>query len=212
MKSYVITIRGNNKSIAAADRCIKSGLDFGEPIEKIWAYTPEADLETLMAGIDTSRFNEVYSRTDRCIAAFLSHKSLWERCVRMGEEIQVFEHDAVLRLEIPRFINYDYCINLGKPSYGKFNIPSILGVNPLTSKRYFPGAHAYRLNPKGAKLLLEAVPKNAAPTDVFLSTSNFPWLQEYYPWPVEAIDTFTTIQKKWGCVAKHNYGNNYEII
>ena len=37
-------------------------------------------------------------------------------------------------------------------------------------------------------------------------------LGEYYPWPVEARDSFTTIQKKEGCYAKHNYGETYDII
>ena len=45
-----------------------------------------------------------------------------------------------------------------------------------------------------------------------LNKNNFPWLQECYPWPVEADDSFTTIQKTEGCLAKHNYGESYEII
>jgi hypothetical protein len=40
----------------------------------------------------------------------------------------------------------------------------------------------------------------------------FPWLEEYYPWPVEVKDSFTTIQKTEGCLAKHGYNETYEII
>jgi len=36
-------------------------------------------------------------------------------------------------------------------------------------------------------------------------------LQEYWPWPVEAHDSFTTIQNENGCLAKHNYGETYGI-
>ena len=50
------------------------------------------------------------------------------------------------------------------------------------------------------------------PTDTFLNLDNFPWLQEYYPWIVEAKDNFTTIQNENGCQAKHNYNETYEII
>ena len=50
------------------------------------------------------------------------------------------------------------------------------------------------------------------PTDVYLNTQFFPWLQEYYPWIAEAKDHFTTIQKEKGCLAKHNYNENYEIL
>ena len=51
----------------------------------------------------------------------------------------------------------------------------------------------------------------ARPTDVFLNIESFPWLEEYYPWPVKADDSFTTIQNEFGCYAKHNYGETYGI-
>ena len=55
--------------------------------------------------------------------------------------------------------------------------------------------------------------ENSAPTDVFLATTFFPWLEEYYPWPVIAKDDFTTIQNEGGCFAKHNYNKgSYDII
>ena len=44
----------------------------------------------------------------------------------------------------------------------------------------------------------------ARPTDVFLNRNTFPFLEEYFPWPVEAKDSFTTIQSERGCTAKHN--------
>ena len=103
-------------------------------------------------------------------------------------------------------------MNIGAPSYGNAQTPNILGVNPLTSKPYFPGAHGYMITPAGAKMLISKAKTNAAPTDVFMSLSNFPTLQEYYPWAVEARDSFTTIQKQAGCLAKHSYGETYDII
>ena len=68
------------------------------------------------------------------------------------------------------------------------------------------------LNPIGAKLLMKEAQRFARPTDVFLNINSFPWLQEYYPWIAEARDSFTTIQKEKGCLAKHNYNENYEIL
>ena len=103
-------------------------------------------------------------------------------------------------------------MNIGAPSYGKFNSPTYLGVGPLVSKPYFPGAHAYMIKPLGAKLLIEGAKTMAGPTDLFLRLSNFPWLQEYNPWPVVAKDSFTTIQNETGCLAKHNYNDGYEIV
>ena len=168
-----------------------------------------------MEGLDLSFFDvdaQKYSRFERCVSAFLSHYSLWKQCAEENVEYQIFEHDAVCVGNLPQFISHSGCISLGAPSYGKFNTPSVLGVSPLVSKNYFPGAHAYRLKPKAAKTLVQHARENAAPTDVYLSRTNFDWLQEYYPWPVEARDTFSTIQKKGGCLAKHNYGETYDLL
>lgn len=215
MKSYVITIMDNQKSVESAERCIQSGEQFGIEIEMWPAITPKNTDVLKLAdaqGISVDGFKEKYSRFENCVAAFLSHFSLWGQSHVNNTEVTIFEHDAVIVSPIPEFIRHDGCINLGKPSYGRFNTPPLLACNNLTSKRYFPGAHAYRVSPKGAKQLLAQAKVKARPTDVFLHLDTFPWLQEYYPWPVEAMDTFTTIQRVEGCLAKHSYGKNYEII
>ena len=147
MKSYVITIMDNAKSVQAAERCIRSGKRFGIDIENWTATTPQntnvfelADAQS----INTDGFKEVYSRYENCTAAFLSHFSLWGQCLISNEEIQIFEHDAYITNSIPEFISHRGCISLGKPSYGKYNTPPLLGCNPLTYKKNFPGAHANR--------------------------------------------------------------------
>ena len=212
MKSFVITITSEPKSIACAERCIASMPEYN--VEMFDAITPKNDPVSIMEqkGLPTDKFSEIYSNTLNCISAFLSHYSLWERCASDNVEYQIFEHDAVRVGNLPKFIDYLGCISLGQPSYGKYNTPSTIGVNKLVSKKYFPGAHAYRLKPKGAKALISIAQQQAAPTDVFLNLDSFPWLEEYYPWPVIAKDTFTTIQNTNGCRAKHNYGVNYEIL
>jgi len=213
MKHYVITIMTNPRSVKSAERCIESGKFRNLKIDK-WSATIPSDINSALyydAGIKEEGFIEKYSRLDNCMAAFYSHWSLWKHCTEIQEEVTIFEHDAFLVDYIPE-INYTGCISFGRPSYGKFNSPPILGTNKLTSKPYFPGAHAYRVNPWGAQQLINQTRVLARPTDVFLHINTFPWLQEYYPWPVEARDTFTTIQKEEGCLAKHNYGSSYEII
>jgi GR25 family glycosyltransferase involved in LPS biosynthesis len=135
---------------------------------------------------------------------------LWQQCAAGKEDYMILEHDAYFVDKVPN-INYQACISLGKPSYGKYNTPGKIGVNPLTSKRYFPGAHAYMVKPKAAEILVEQARLAARPTDVFLTVDKFPWLEEYYPWPVEARDSFSTIQRIDGCVAKHNFGKKYGI-
>jgi GR25 family glycosyltransferase involved in LPS biosynthesis len=214
MKAYVITIDDLNKSVKAAQRCINSAAKYNLHVENFSAITPiNTNVYSKLSeeGIQGSKFSEEYSRLTHCTAAFLSHFSLWKACAEDDCEYTIFEHDAMVFNEIPN-MKFDKVISLGKPSYGKYNIPMLIGVNPLTSKKYFPGAHAYRLKPEGARLLIEQARKEAKPTDIFLNKETFPFLQEYYPWPVEVRDTFTTIQNVAGCWAKHGFNNNYEIL
>jgi len=216
MKNYVITIRSNAMSVGAAGRCINSGRMNNLKIEMFDAITPSDDpveiAESLGLNVSGFHEDEFYSRYQNCVAAFMSHFSLWSMCYEQEEEFTIFEHDAILVNHIPRHIPYKEIISLGKPSYGGHVDLKSFGVNPLTSKRYFPGAHAYRLRPAGAKKLIDQAKICAKPTDIYLNLDTFSNLQEYYPWPVEAKDTFTTIQKRQGCLAKHNYNEAYKIV
>lgn len=214
-KAYVITILDNERSVQVAERCIKSGKKHGLDIEMWKAYTPNDDLINRFAsfGINPRAFDEVYSRTENCMAAFLSHYSLWAKAVREKIDVLIFEHDAVIVNEIPEVNGYQGCITFGKPSYGQYNIPRYLGVQELQHKRYFGGAHAYQVSWQAAEVLVKKAKSRAAPTDVYLHLDNFRFLQEYYPWPVEARDNFSTIQVERGCLAKHQYNKEtYDII
>jgi len=214
-KAYVITILDNERSVQVAERCIKSGKKHGLDIEMWQAYTPNDDLINRFAslGINPRAFDEVYSRTENCMAAFLSHYSLWAKAVRDKIDVLVFEHDAVIVDTIPEVHGYQGCITFGKPSYGKFNTPRYLGVQELQHKKYFGGAHAYQVSWQAAEVLIKKAKTEAAPTDVYLHLDRFRFLQEYYPWPVEANDSFTTIQVERGCLAKHKYNEEtYDIL
>lgn len=214
MKSYVITIMDNPDSVKAADRCIKSAAKYGVQVEKFSAITPKDNPLELAEkkNIPVKGFEEKYSRFENCISAFLSHFYLWEKCLKSNTQQMILEHDAYFVDSVNMFMNFDKAINIGKPSYGKAQTPMKLGVNPLTSKQYFPGAHAYIIKPAGASAFIQRAFIDAGPTDIFIHKGRFPWLEEYYPWPVEARDTFTTIQKTEGCLAKHNYNDKYKIL
>ena len=82
-------------------------------------------------------------------------------------------------------------------------------VQTANTQKIFGGAHAYGVKP-GAKLLIDQAKIDAGHTDTFLHLDRFDFLQEYYP-PAEARDNFTTIQNINGCLAKHNYNEDYEI-
>jgi GR25 family glycosyltransferase involved in LPS biosynthesis len=216
MKNFVITIMKNQQSYDAAQRCIRSAAKFNIEVNTFSAVTPSDNPGRLLASnkIPVEGFVSNYSRLENVTSCFLSHWSLWRRCMQGDEPFLILEHDAIFTDPVPT-VPFDKLLSIGAPSYGKFKTPKTLGVNPLTSKTYLPGAHAYILKPEGAAKLVEQARINASPTDVFLNLQNFPWLQEYYPWCVEVQDSFTTVQAKPGCLAKHNYQknpDNYEIV
>ena len=219
MKSYVITIMSMPESVEMAERCVASIPSSIDPSPTLFsAITPERDPVTIAKNenLNLSKFDKdsmKYSRYERCVSAFLSHYTLWKMCAEGTQDFLIFEHDAIVNGNMPSWIPHRGCISIGKPSYGKYNTPSKLGVNPLTSKRYFPGAHAYIVSPKGAGKLVQHAKEHAAPTDVFLDVRDLPWLEEYYPWPAEAKDTFSTIQREGGCLAKHGYKKgSYKLL
>lgn len=215
MKAFVITIKDISQSVKAAERCIESAKAFNIHVEMFNAFTPKDNpFEILESkGIDASQFkNNIYSKSENCAAAFLSHYTLWEKALNSVTEIMVLEHDAVFVNKVPDVFTFNKLVNFGAPSYGKYNTPNHLGIGPLKSKGYLPGAHGYILNKAGAAELIEKAKTDAAPTDIFINLKNFPWLQEYYPWAVEAYDSFTTIQMEKGCLAKYNYKKGYKIL
>lgn len=214
MKSFVIAVKEHEESLKSAERCIKSAKEYNLDVEMFFGTTPNDNPLDILdkLKIPLEGFKGKYSRLENCVAAFLSHRSLWQMSIDINEDILIFEHDAVVVAPVPVFKPFDKLISYGKPSYGKYSDPLKLGVNLLTSKPYLPGAHAYRIKPSAAKIVLDKAQSSAGPTDVFLNNNNFPWIEEYYPWPVEVLDTFTTIQKTEGCLAKHGYNERYKIL
>jgi len=213
MKAYVITIMNMERSVEIAQRCIDSAKTFGIEVEMFKAITPKDDVYKIAEekGINLSGFDERYSRKENAIACFLSHYSLWDLSVKTSENILILEHDAVFVNGVDLNINFKGLLSLGKPSYGKYNTPRD-GISPLTSKNYLPGAHGYIVKPSAAVELINKSKVLSKPTDIFIDRRSFSWIEELYPWPVEVKDTFTTVQKRPGCVAKHSYTEGFEII
>ena len=218
MISYVITMLNNSKSVNATERCVKSANTFGYDPLVFKAITPEDDPIEIFKKenlpLDKFKTDSRYSRLEPCMCCFLSHRELWKKAVQSGNGILVLEHDAIFQNTLPIECTFQDFVNLGKPSYGKYMIPEKQGLYELFSKPggYLPGTHAYYVSAKGAKQLLNHSQISPAPADLFLNKNSFPWIKEYYPWPIIADDDFTTIQKIEGSVAKHNYGESYEII
>jgi len=217
IKSYVITMIDNIRSVKATEQCIESAKKFGYTPSIFKAIVPEDNLEEEFKKDDMSindfSLDTKYSKLKPAMCCYLSHKALWRKCIELDENILVLEHDAIFIDKLPDKLYFNGLVNLGKPSYGQYLEPNLQrGVLPLFSKYHggLPGTHAYMISPRGAKLLLKK--KETTTPDLFLNKRDFPWIQEYYPWPIKADDSFTTIQNVAGSTAKHNYNKNYEIL
>ena len=225
IKSYVITIKNNSRSVEAAQRCISTAKNVGVDVEVFDAITPDDKPEEIAKaeGVILKKFNNnIFSRYENCVAAFLSHRSVWKKAIEHDEHVLVLEHDAVFKRPFDvSYIEKNDLVSLGHPSYGYYQTPLSVGIldkSPIIikafSKRggYLPGAHAYVVSPIAARHMIEVSYKRAEPTDLFLNKTNFKYMMEYYPWPIEADDSFSTIQKEKGCIAKHNYKKGIDII
>lgn len=219
MKAFVITIMDNPESVKMAQRCIDSAKSTSNiVVNNFVAITPRMNPLTLAEsfGIDHRPFtNNRYSRPENCLSCFLSHFLLWKKSVDTNEDILIFEHDAEARDVIRTDVNFKGVLSYGQPSYGRFATPHLFGVNRLISKNYLPGAHAYMVSPKAAAILVAKAQVEPEPTDVFINNTRFDFVEEYYPWPVVANDSFSTVQNKVGVQAKHNYRKaerDYRII
>ena len=211
MRAYCITIEGLPESVASYEEARESCAQFGLELLKHPATTPDDDIEGLYKrhGLPSGSFDETWSRRLPCMSAFFSHWSLWGLCAEVGEGILVLEHDARMIGQLPPVL--PDVVNLGRPSFGKFNVPK-RGVGPLVSKKYFPGAHAYSVQPARARVMVELAKTEAAPTDVYRRVDRFPWLKEAFPWPFKVEESFSTIQNKKGCKAKHQYDEKYRLL
>ena len=221
MKFHIIRIEDTNcpaheKSCEAAERCAKSLEKFGMEYTSFPAYTPDSDyvkgMMTKKKFMSGFRHANKFARLDRCVAAHLSHRTLWQMCSdNQDGPIGILEHDAVMTREMPNYLTFRHFVNLGHPSYGKYKESKTSGVRNLFSKRYFPGAHAYAINPSAMEMIIQRGNDMGGPTDTFLSSDQF-ILDEHYPWVFEVDDRFSSIQAERGCKMKHDLPGDYQRI
>lgn len=216
MKGYVVTLLNLVESVNVANRCVESGKAVGVDVEIFPAtYKDNSKAELKSLGLKINKFDNSYSNEDAVLGNFVSQYKIWNKIVESGEPGIVLEHDAVFTRKLPKMKGD--IINLGKPSFGRYNEKKEdeKGIFPMFSKRggYIPGAHCYYLTPQGAKQLIKKAKQiGAGPCDLFLNTRNFPDIKEVYPWCAEVVETFSTIQKEKGCLAKHHYNKDYKIL
>ena len=194
--AYCIAISSMPQSMEVAKRCAESGKKVGVKVELFSATTKDESAELLKKeGLEWTWQKKSKSNLGAVFGCFLSHYRLWQMAVEKDKTILVLEHDAVFTGPLPD-IAFDGLLNLGAPSWGKKpRSQASQGLSTLTTKKLH-GTHGYFVSPRGAKkLIASARAKGVWPEDQFLSRRRFPFIQEYLPHPIKAIDEFSTIQK-----------------
>ncbi len=198
MKPFVITIKNHEDSEKLSNRCVETGKNIGKVEVNVFeASSPKDKPFEVFKDMNISVGPKMYENSHkRCIesqcACFLSHYRLWEKSLELNENILVLEHDSVFTGVVPN-INFKYLVNLAKPFYAieRYKMPNH-GLQSYRNRRLH-GTHGYAISPAGATKLIEHIKMCGvtAAADNFL---NFDWMEEYYPWPIEANSYFSTIQ------------------
>ncbi len=213
MKAYIVTLFQIPESAEVASRCAQSCWKHDVvPERRPGVWRTEAQQELAAEGLKKGTFDESWSNTDAAMGNFVAQYRIWKEIER-SEPAIIMEHDAVVVAPIPELEGHGDIITLGKPSFGRLRSVPKPGFYPLfSSGDKIPGAHGYYLTPAGATAMVKmAQRKGAIPVDKFICPQRF-HITEYFPWPIEAHDSFTTIQKVKGCLSKHNYGPEYKIL
>ena len=103
MKSYIITMLDNKKSVESTDKCIKSGKKFGyNNIEIFKATTPKDNLkhefEKDGLSINDFKVDTRYSKLEPAMCCYLSHKELWKKCLELNDLLIIQKKQLLIEL------------------------------------------------------------------------------------------------------------------
>jgi glycosyl transferase family 25 len=225
VKAYIITLKGNIKSEEAAQRCKKSA---NIPIETFdavtdqsaikltlnyaikWNYPWKGEEYDLKAGLKKTSYptKEPLKR----VACFLSHYTLWKKCITLDEPVLILEHDAIFIKPLDyQYILDDKCeivgINDPRGATRKAQVfhekiqqkPQRIQITPTIDDPTIPqgiaGNSAYIIKPSGAKKMLDLVKEYGAwPNDALMCKQLVQGLcvtREYYT-KVQGLESTTS--------------------
>ena len=198
MKPFVITIKNHKDSEKLSNRCIETGKNIGKVDVNVFeASTPKDKPFEVFKDMNISIGPKMRKNPHkRCIesqcACFLSHYRLWQKSLESNENILILEHDSVFTDVLPS-ITFKYLVNLAKPFYAieRYKRPNP-GLQSFCNVKLH-GTHGYAVTPSGAAKIINHV-KIHGVVDAVDNFLNFSWMEEYYPWPIEANSNFSTIQ------------------
>jgi GR25 family glycosyltransferase involved in LPS biosynthesis len=164
MKSFVIILKDNPKSEKYGKEAVSSGNQYHWNITKFngvdGRLTSLAEYK-LITNKSHKKCINLFSKPG-VVGCFLSHFTLWQKCLELNEPIAIFEDDVLFLNSPPSELNFNDVLKLDKLSQGK----------KYAGGDWWEGAHAYILKPSGAKKLIDWSYSNGVlPADWMLGTN-----------------------------------------
>ena len=204
ISGFVITKIGDAISEGMASECIASGKTHGVDIKIFPGVYTDIDKKLKEENLFLNPEALKKIQTKGVIGCFLSHYSLWKKCVEENNPIAVFEYDAIVINDVDvgilnqfdDYLNLDFSRHLYLKDIPLY-VSKLISVNSVKTvkleedkktlnknsykymnRNHIKGAYSYILKPSGAKKLIEGVKRDGVvPADVAI---NLRYLNLYY--------------------------------
>lgn len=188
-KAFVIAIKDHPVSESQLQDCLNSAKEFNWNVEVFWG------VNGVTVNKDTWAAENLVPRLDKPTmgkpgvqGCFLSHYSLWKKCIELNEPIIILEHDAIIQQSWNMLELTDAIVKLHR-HYSEKNIRS----DP-DSGVWSKSGHAYCLTPAHANTLIEFVKRvGAYEVDIIMGTKVIP-VKYLKPSWVERQNTYSTTE------------------
>jgi GR25 family glycosyltransferase involved in LPS biosynthesis len=166
MKSFIIILKDNPKSEKFGNLAIQSGSQLGWNVERFDGIDGRTinnetfKLMNLFINQENKKCRTSFERPG-VRGCFLSHYTLWKKCLEKNQNIGIFEDDVFFYKQ-PPIKKFTDILKLEKLQQGK----------KYAAGDWWEGAHAYIISPKGAERLINWTLKNGIlPADIMLGTN-----------------------------------------
>lgn len=166
--AYIITILGNSLSEELSSRCQTSCSQIGQPYT-IWEAFDGTNNSTIKIPEHLKNQNWLswikqydYELSISEVACYLSHISLWARCLDIDKPIVILEHDAIMLKPYTNHIGYNQIGYLGcyeQQVQGWKVSPTPIFAAKGNNYKFMLRAHAYAIDPHSAKNLMASTLK-----------------------------------------------------
>ena len=218
LKAYIIHLPNNPISQKYTKQCVESCEKVGQPYELFEAFdgTSGKDIKTpeQMKGeswLKALKVSDHHLSTGE-VACFLSHVSLWMKCIQEDRPIVILEHDSIMVEPFLEFMAYNNIVYLGsKEQYmdGWPVLPIPMQASLNINYLFIGRAHAYAIDPQIAKNMISRVFAEGISNslDIWLRADTFGMVQlGFYAYDQvnEFGDKDTTILERKGDIPINN--------